>query len=207
MCYGVQLAAVNWMRGTMGELAPQLEQMMAANPGLPTIRASLAMAFAQAQQFEDALQLLEEFAATNYFLPQDTVWLNGMTEYAAAAIACGDPRYAQDLYSILEPWADQFSSAGGLTAEGPVCLYLGGLATVLGQFDDAERHLLHAAGLCERNGMRFFAALTNLIRGRLLLVRGLDGDIDTARELLTSVKQVAEENGYAGLAVEAAAAL
>ena len=204
MCYGVQLAAVNWMRGTMGELAPLLEQMMVANPGLPTIRASLAMAYAQAQQFEESLKLLDEFAATNYFLPQDTAWLNGMTEYAAAAISCGDPRFAADLYAVLEPWANQFSSAGGLTAEGPVCLYLGGLATVLGQFDDAERHLLHADELCKRNGMRFFAALTDLIRGQLLLVRGLDGDAEEARLLLESAQSVASENGYGAVARDAA---
>ncbi len=204
MCYGVQLAAVNWMRGTMGELAPLLEQMMVANPGLPTIRASLAMAYAQGQRFEEALKLLDEFAATNYFLPQDTAWLNGMTEYAAAAISCGDRRSATDLYAVLEPWANQFSSAGGLTAEGPVCLYLGGLATVLGQFDDAERHLSHAAELCNRNGMRFFATLTDLIRGQLLLARGLKGDAEEARALLESAQRVASENGYGAVARDAA---
>lgn len=207
MFYGVQLAAINWMRGTMGALAPLLEQMMAANPGLPTIRASLAMAYAQAQQFDDATRLLDDFAATNYFLPQDTAWLNGMTEYADAAVNCGDSRFSNALYDILEPWVDQFSSAGGLTAEGPVCLYLGGLATVLGRYEDAERHLLYAEEICERNGMRFFATLTNLRRGQLLLARGLDGDAEAARKLLTSAQRVAAENGYGAVARDAAAAL
>ncbi len=207
MCYGVQLAAVNWMRGTMGDLAPLLESMMEANPGLPTIRASLAMAYGQAQRLDDAAGLLGEFAATNYFLPQDTVWLNGMTEYAEAAIACGDHRYAQALYGVLEPWVDQFSSAGGLTAEGPVCLYLGGLATVLGRYDDAERNLALAAELCEQNAMRFYAALTDLRRGEMLLARGLGDDTEAARTLLTSAQSVAVANGYGAVARDAAAAI
>ena len=207
MCYGVQLAAVNWMRGTMGDLAPLLETMMEANPGLPTFRASLAMAYAQAQRLDDAIRILDEFAATNYFLPQDTAWLNGMTEYADAAIFCGDRRFAQALYDVLEPWVDQFSSAGGLTAEGPVCLCLGGLATVLERYDEADRHLLHAARLCEQNGMQFFAALTDLRRGQLLLDRGLDSDAEAARTLLTSAHSAAEANGYGAVARDAAAGI
>jgi class 3 adenylate cyclase/tetratricopeptide (TPR) repeat protein len=207
MCFGVQLAAINWMRGTMGELAPLLESMVDANPGLPTIRASLAMAYAHARRHDDAARILGEFAAANYFLPQDTTWLNGMTEYADAAIICGESRFAQALYDVLEPWVDQFSSAGGLTAEGPVCLYLGGLATVLGHYDDADRHLLQAAALCERNGMRFFAALTNLRRGQLLLDRGLDSDFEAARTLLTSARGSGAANGYGAVERDAAAAL
>ena len=207
MCFGVQLAAVNWMRGTMGDLAPLLETMMEANPGLPTIRASLAMAYGQAQRLDDATRLLGDFAATNYFLPQDTVWLNGMTEYADAAIACGDRRFAEALYDVLEPWANQFSSAGGLTAEGPVCLHLGALATVLGRYDVADRNLSHAAELSEQNAMRFYAALTDLRRGQLLLDRGLDNDSEAALTLLTSAKSAAVANGYGAVARDAAAAI
>lgn len=202
MCFGVQLAAINWMRGTMGELAPHLEAMMEANPGLPTIRASVAMAYAQAQRLDDVSRLLSEFADTNYFLPQDTAWLNGMTEYADAAIYCGDRVFAHALYGVLEPWADQFSSAGGLTAEGPVCLYLGGLASVLERYDEADRHLMVAADLCERNGMKFFAALTHLRRGQLLQARGLDGDTELAQQLLSSAHSLADANGYGGVARE-----
>lgn len=207
MCFGVQLAAINWMRGTLGDLAPLLETMVDANPGLPTIRASLAMAYAHARRHDDAARILGEFAATNYSLPQDTTWLNGMTEYADAAIVCAESRFAQALYDVLEPWVDQFSSAGGLTAEGPVCLYLGGLATVLGNYDDADRHLSHAAVLCERNGMRFFGALTNLRRGQLFLDRGVDSDFEAARSLLASARGAGAANGYGAVERDAAAAL
>ena len=62
-----------------------------------------------------------------------------MTEYAEAAVACGDPAFAEPLHRLLEPWADHFSTAGGLTAEGPVRLVLGGLETALGRYDAAER--------------------------------------------------------------------
>jgi hypothetical protein len=197
--FGVQLAAVSWMRGTMGDLAPLLEGMIAENPGLPTIRASLAMAYAQAERREDAARILGEFADSNYYLPQDTAWLNGMTEYADAAICCADPGYAQTLYDVLEPWEDQFSAAGGFTAEGPVCLYLGALATVLERYDDAERHLLHSTDICAHNGMKFYAALTELRRAQLYLARGLEADMEPARRLLESAKNDAQAGGYGAI--------
>ncbi|MCX7359942.1 MAG: AAA family ATPase [Alphaproteobacteria bacterium] len=201
--FGVQLAAISWMRGTMGDLAPLLEMMMQANPGLPTIRASLAMAFAQAGRVEDAARILSEFAATGYALPEDAAWLNGMTEYADAAINCGDANTAPSLYDLLLPWAAHFSAAGGLTAEGPVCLYLGGLATMLGRYDDAARHLSLADELCARHAMKYFAARTNLQRAQLMLRRGLEGDADTARTLLKDASSAAAANGYGAVARQA----
>ncbi|MBC7769824.1 MAG: AAA family ATPase [Phycisphaerales bacterium] len=203
--FGVQLAAVSWMRGAMGALAPLLEMMMQANPGLPTIRASLAMAYAQAERRDEAVRLLGEFAATGYVLPQDTAWLNGMTEYADAAINCSDQQSAQALYDVLSPWASHFSAAGGLTAEGPVCLYLGGLATVLGRCDDADRHLTLAADICDRNAMKFFAALTNLRRGQLSLARG--GDLTRAQSFLTRAQSAATTHGYSAVERQATAGL
>jgi class 3 adenylate cyclase/tetratricopeptide (TPR) repeat protein len=204
--FGVQLAGVSWMRGTMGDLAPLLEMMMHANPGLPTIRASLAMALAQAGRTEDATRILSEFAATGYTLPEDAAWLNGMTEYADAAINCADLNAAPTLYDLLSPWAEHFSAAGGLTAEGPVCLYLGGLATALGRSDEAERYLARAAELCERHAMKYFAALTSLRRAQLMLHRG-DKDLDAARSLLSQASTAATTHGYGAVERQAAAAL
>lgn len=207
MCCGVQLAAINWMRGTLGAMAPMLQAMAEANPGLPTIRASLAMAAAQAQQLDDAEHVLAEFAETNYALPQDATWLNGMTEYAVAAIACGNRTYAQALYDILLPWAGQFSSAGGLTAEGPVALSLGALATVLDRHDEAERHLLASAEICERHAIAFYAALTDLRLGQMLLKRDREGDASLAGDLLQKAAKVAEAKGFGEIEREAAALL
>lgn len=207
MCCGVQFAAINWMRGTMGMMYPMLQAMADANPGLPTIRASLAMAAAQAQEIDVTSRILDEFAATNYALPQDTTWLNGMTEYAVAAVACGDRRYAQALYDILLPWAGQFSSAGGLTAEGPVALHLGALATVMGRYDDADRHLLASAEVCERQGITFYAALTDLRRGQLLLKRDQAGDLELARGLLQEAADVAAARGFGEVERDASALL
>ena len=134
----------------MGELVPLIEQMAAETPGIPALIAALAMAHVEGDRTDDAARLLEEFAAADFDLPLDPVWLTGMVGYAEAAIECRDPKYAGPLFDRLAPWADQLSTAGGLTAEGPVSHYLGGLATVLGRYDEADAYFAQAAAFNER---------------------------------------------------------
>jgi len=205
--FGVQLAAVSWQRGTMGDLAPLIEQMVAESPGLPTLKASLAIAYSQAERTDDARRLLLEFAAEGFSLPQDSAWLNGMTEYAEAAIACGDQEFAGPLFDRLAPFSDQFSSAGGVTAEGPVSNVLGGLATVLGRFDEAECYFVTAAAFSARFAATYFGTETDLLWGQMLVARHADDDIDRARALLERARTTAETFGYGGIERRATAVL
>ena len=205
--FGVQYAVVAWQNGTMGQLAPIIEQMIADNPGLPTIRASLAMAYGEEGQLDECREVLQTFADGGYELRMDTAWINGMTEYAEAAINLGDATFCAALYERLAPWSAQFSSAGGLTAEGPVSLVLGALATVLGRFEDAARHLDEAVEFTERTGAWFFAARTALQYGTLLAARRAAGDADRARDHLRHARSLAATRGYAGVERRAAAAL
>lgn len=61
-----------------------------------------------------------------------------MTIYAEVSIACRDPRCAGPLFDRLALWPVQVATTG-ITLEGPVSHVLGGLTTVLGRYDDAER--------------------------------------------------------------------
>jgi class 3 adenylate cyclase/tetratricopeptide (TPR) repeat protein len=197
--FGAHLAIASWQRGTMGDLVPRIEQMVADNPGLPTLIAMLAMAHVEGDRRADAHHLLEEFAAADFDLPLGPIWLPGMVAYAEAAIECRDPRRAGPLFDRLAPWADQFATDGGATAEGPVSHYLGGLATVLGRYDEADVYFARAAASSERANAKFFAARTNLSWGRMLAERNAPGDIEKARDLLTQAHAAAAANGYANV--------
>ena len=102
-----------------------------------------------------------------------------------AAIECRDPKYAAPLFDRLAPWADQLSTAAGAAADGPVSHYLGGLATVLGRYDEADAYFTQAAAFNNRVSAKFFAARTNLSWGRMLAERDAPGDTEKARDLLT----------------------
>ena len=204
--FGAQLMSVSIQRGTVGELVPLIEQVAADNPGVPAFVAALTMAHAEADRTDDARRLLDEFATAGFDLPMDAAWLTGMALYAVAAVACGDPKYAGPLFDRLSPWAGQVVY-NGATTDGPVSLYVGGLATVLGRHDEADIYFTQASAFNDRVDARFFAARTNFSWGTMLAERGAPGDIEQARDLLTQAHSAAAAHGYANVERRAAEAL
>ena len=142
--------------------------------------------------------MLKEGAATDFDVPIDPTWLTTMTIYAEVAVACRDPKCAETLFDRLSPWADQLPN-NGIAAASPVSHYLGGLATVLGRYDEAETYFTHAADFSLRANATFYAALTNLSWGRMLAERDAPGDAERARDLLTKAHAAAIAHGYANV--------
>jgi ATP/maltotriose-dependent transcriptional regulator MalT len=155
----------------------------------------LAKAHVEAGRFDEATEKLEEFAAAGYDMQLDQVWLTGMVDFAEAAIECGDVRFAQALLERLAPFAEQLPATGA-SVLAPVSMYLGGLATVLGRYDAADEYLTQSAGMSARLGAKFFAARTDLLRGRMLVARGARADAAQARELLTRARDAAVRHKY-----------
>ena len=196
--FSSQFMMVSWLRGSLGDLVPTIEQMASDTPDIArALSAVLALAYAEADRTTDADRILDAQAADDFEPPTDTTWLTTLVCFAAAATECRNSKCAAPLFERLAPWADQFSSAGGITTEGPVSLYLGGLATVLGRYDEADDYLIQAAAMNERVGATFFAAQTSLWRGRMLAERGAPDDVDKARELLTAAHATGATHGYA----------
>jgi class 3 adenylate cyclase len=206
--FGGQLMVVSAQRGTMGELIPLIEQMIdeaVATPGVFT--AALALAHAEANHAEDVRHMLEEFAAADFDLPGDQAWITGMFCYAEAAVHCGDPKYAEPIFDRLAPWAEQSVASGSVTASGLVSQSLGGLATVLRRYDEADAYFGHSAAMSARMKAKFFVAITDFLWGSMLAERKADGDTERSRGLLTKAQAAAATHGYANVERRAAAAL
>lgn len=205
--FGVQLAAVSAARGTFGDLIPILEPMVRDAPEIGAAYvAALAHAHAQAGQIDDARRLLDETAASNFELPMNQTWIGAMSDCAHAAIIVGDSEYAGLLYDLLAPWTDQWSCSG-LHSHGPVAHLLGGLATVMGRYDEADTYFAKSAESSDRAGARFFSAQTALLSGMMLAERSGPGDLDRARELLAEAREVGATHGYTYVERRAAEAL
>jgi class 3 adenylate cyclase len=206
--FGAQLNIVCGQRGTQSELAPLIEKMASETPDIPRtfFISILAKAHVEGGRTDRAAELLAEFAAAGFELPLDQLWLTGMVDFAEAAIECRDPVYAGPLLAQLEPWAAQLPATGA-SALGPVSHYLGGLATVLGHFSEADACFARAAAMSQRMGAKFFAARTDLLWARMLMQRGAPGDAALARTRLISARNVASANSYGVVERRAVAAL
>jgi tetratricopeptide (TPR) repeat protein len=166
-----------------------------------------ALANVERDHLDEARQLLAGFVAAGMELSLNPAWVNAMVAYAEVAIACKDPQSAEPLFDRLAPWVDQLSTNGGTAVDGPVSHYLGGLANVLGRYDDADAYFTRASAFNERAKAKFFAARTNLAWGHMLVERHGPGDVEKARALLTEAHTAASVNGYANVERRAAQAL
>jgi hypothetical protein len=85
--------------------------------------------------------------------------------------------------------------------------YLGGLATVLGRYDQADAYFAKASEFSDRIGAKFFAARTDLLWGRMLAERSRPGDRERAQVLLSQARAAAATYGYRNVERRAATAL
>ena len=202
--YGGQIMIVHHQRGSLDSLSPLIEDMASSTPNTSgVLSGALAVASLEGDRPDEARARLEAFAADDYELEMNPVWITGMAFYAEAAIGLGDPAFAAPLFERLEPWAHLWAD-NGATAGNPICHYLGGLAALLGRDDDADEYLRRSAELCENAGAQFFLAQTQLLWGRTLAARGRAEDVDRARDLLARASSSAVSRGYASVARRAA---
>jgi len=207
--FAMHLLGVNGQRGTTGDLIPVIEEIRREMRDISkaAVESALAIAYVEGGRRDDARRVLLEFTDGGCQLPVDSVWLLSMATYADVAIECGDRRNAGPLFDLLAPWADQLSTNGGGSTNGPVSHFLGGLATVLGRFDEADAYFVRAAAFSQRAQAKFFAAQTDLLWGRMLARRAAPSDTDRARQLLTRAHTAARAHGYGGVERRSALAL
>jgi len=129
------------------------------------LTAALALAHAEADHTEDARRLLEEFAAAHFDLSDD---ITAMHCYAEAAIHCGRPEVRRTDLRPTRTLGRAVSGCRSVTASGLVSNSLGGLATVLRRYDEADAYFARSAAISARMNAKFFVAITDLFWGNML---------------------------------------
>jgi len=151
-CFAAQQTSIAFERGCERDLVPLVEQAARDNPGVPGFRATLALALSATPRTEEARGLLERTVASRFAeKPHDVTWLAVACILAEVSSRLEHVSAAAALYRILEPWSGQIAfPAFGVW--GPVALYLGSLALVLGDSEAAASHLSDATQAAIRAG-------------------------------------------------------
>src|SRR5260370_16725165 len=111
-------------------------------PQHPLVRCSLALLAAEAGDEAIAREHFEILAQDSFSgIPRDANWLMGMWALAQTAAALSDAARAEELYKMLEPFADRWVTATVSISFRPVRYALRALPTTLTQFYDPDRHL------------------------------------------------------------------
>jgi tetratricopeptide (TPR) repeat protein len=183
-------------QGRLDELIPALEDLVTAQPGLPTWRLALAGAFYECDRFEEARPHYDWLIADECaVLRRDVMYPVNICGLARMAIRLDAPRAVVEyLYGALLPFTGIFNWTGGTMGEGNDT-GLAIAAEMLGRPDDADRHHADAIELCERAGARAYLARVHYFHGRLLDERG---DVVGARPHVETAIEIGEEIGMTG---------
>ncbi len=125
--------------------------------------------------------------------------------FSRACVYLGDTQRAALLYESLTPFADRMACMAFFIAFGSIAGYLGLLATILGRWDEAQRHFEAAIQKNERVGARPFAAGARYDYAQMRLARGKPGDHDKALALVNQTLEEARALGMKGLVENALA--
>jgi tetratricopeptide (TPR) repeat protein len=154
---------------------------------IPGYRATQAGVYWMLGRLDDARREYERLATSDFELPRDHNWLAFQWILVDLCAAFDDAQGAQALYDLLRPYAGRcVTVAFAASFAGSVELPLGRLASLLGRYDEADRHF--EAPLEAHSGLGAHAAT--------LLARGAPDDVERAHELLASARVTAAELGW-----------
>jgi hypothetical protein len=185
-------------QGRAGELE-EWGRLFAERIPSPFFRSIYATILAESGQIGAAAHLFDEFAASDFaHPPNNAAWLWFNTGCAHLCARLGRAECVPRLRPVLEPYADQLIVSGFAgCVMGSVSLYLGLLATTVGDWPDAEARFAAAAATHERIGAPGWLARTRLEWARMLLARAQPKDAERAHDLLRQALATACELGLA----------
>ena len=130
--------------GGSGELEPAVRHF-AERSGIVQTRHWLASVVAASDRVGELQRTWPVLVQSFPDFPRNVVWVSAASAMADICCLVEDRGYAPTLYASLLPFADrQVVSDARTGSRGPVALYLGKLAALLGEWDDAEALLRRA---------------------------------------------------------------
>jgi class 3 adenylate cyclase/DNA-binding CsgD family transcriptional regulator/tetratricopeptide (TPR) repeat protein len=184
--YGMLMFCVRREQGRLREALPMLEQFVREAPRANHWRPGLALLYAELDMREPCQAEFDSLAWHRASLPPtDGATMTIVTLVAEVCVYLGDAKRASLLYNLLQGHA----GANLLADSSGPCLgatdrLLGSLATVMRQWDVAQRHFETALAIDSRTGWRVWLAHTRYRYALMLQRRAAAGDADRARALL-----------------------
>ena len=171
-----QFFIIGTFAGRHGELFPLVEQAAKDNPDLLPFRLAYGIICSAVDRSETARAILAEGMAHGFEnLAPDMWWITSVIGYSVLAIELEDRDAAALLLPIIEPLAGEIAF-NGATSQGPVCAYVGKLASLLGRYECGEAHPRSALEIATSFGWEYHRATTLFDLARTRFRR--DGELD-----------------------------
>ena len=198
---GIQMFTIRREQGRLREIAPMLKQFVDDETASAAWRPGLALIYAEIGQDDEAAAALGRLAEDDFaILPRDSLWQTSLAYLAEVCDYLQDGERAQTLYRLLMPYAElTVVVSNAIVCLGATSRFLGQLATIQSNWDDAEKHFVHALELNARMTAPPWLAHTRYQYARMLMRRNMDDDMSRANALLDEALVTAHELGMHGL--------
>jgi hypothetical protein len=200
-----------WQRGELADLGNTLREVIAQAPAdYPVVQAALALVHAEEGDMDAALAELGALADRGWETVADdqTEGVSlAMTAGACGAVGARARDHATAIYERMRPYAGTavVIRAPAAACVGPADLYLGLLASSIGDLALAEVHFEAALRLARRMRSAPFMAAAELELARTLRQRGREGEEERIAILLRHAEEEALRMGLSRMARMAAA--
>ncbi len=205
--FGGVLYAVRQHQGRLDEIAELLIDVARDNPSIAALRSAIPSMLGELGRIDKARDRLSVEADTGFDFPYEGTWMAAMCNLTDAAATTGHLAAANALVERLAPFAGHVIAPSGVLVQGAAARPLARAATVLGDYDQAEQWFGSAHDIHNRLRAPYWAALGQLDHADLCLARRAGGDLDRARDLISTAAATATEYGCAGLTKRAEAVL
>jgi class 3 adenylate cyclase/tetratricopeptide (TPR) repeat protein len=197
--HGGLLLLIRMHQGRIAEIADFFLDVARDNPSIAVLKAAVPVMLGELDRIEEARELLAAEAATGFDFPYNLTWLTGMANFLDGVAATGDRAAAALLLERVSPYARLVITPASLLVQGAVARPLARAATLLQDYDQAEAWFAVAHEIHARLQAPYWTARGQLDHADLCLARRADGDVERARQLITTAATTAAEFGCAGL--------
>jgi tetratricopeptide (TPR) repeat protein len=203
--FGTQLLFLRWAQRRLEEITDPIRELAERYPR-SSWRPSITMVYAETGRLRDAAAELDAMGADGFrYLRRDGNWLASICVLCLAAESLRDQARCAELYELIAPYESRMVLVGaGSICLGPVTLYRGLLARVIGRLEDAQRHFEALLATSRRIGAAPFVAWAQLELAATALARGEDRPDALAR--LAAARADAQALGFECLVARADAA-
>jgi tetratricopeptide (TPR) repeat protein len=202
--YSAQMAVICRDKKRLNELASTFSEYAAQNPDVPLFRCTSAYIEAELGHDVEARREFNYLTGPGFeSLPRRGVdWPLVLMLLSEICCDLGDRHEAQHLYQLLLPFARRNLTSFNIVSFGSAGTYLGKLATLLENYDDAESHFEYAIRFNDLTGARPWLADAQFEYARMLLRRTMDSDIARASQLLDASLAIANTIGSSRLVAQ-----
>jgi tetratricopeptide (TPR) repeat protein len=194
--FAIQLFVLRNLQGRQDEMIEPFRALVGLHPGIPALRAALALLFAEVGRHEEALAVAAVMVDAIDEIPWDLNVIPTLAHLGHVCALAGDAERARIAYERLRAYDGlSFTIGNGVAYFGAVSYYLGFIEARLGRDDEAGRHFEDALVMHRQMRAWPWVALTQYEYAALLVARCQPDERERARELLTAALATARELG------------